>query len=62
MIGNAKVEHCGPHVRKDAVPMQTSPRMIKATIRGDMCGRVLGSAKTCEKKKAGIPRVEAGIL
>jgi len=25
---DADVEHLGPHVRKDAVPMQSSPRMV----------------------------------
>ena len=34
--------------------MQTSPRMVGWDIRS----RVLGSAKTCEKKKAGILRVQ----
>ena len=52
------VEHFGPHVRKDAVPMQTSPRMVGWDIRG----RVLGSEKTCEKKRTRTPRVQDGDL
>jgi hypothetical protein len=28
VIGDTDVEHFGPHVKKDAVPMQSSPRRV----------------------------------